>query len=103
MTQEKGPREFEVTRTKDNHQLGLSVLISSLELGETKVFIERSAYTQLLEQAEKLVCTLKSVRDFSTIYEHPEHELRHALAVELPHEIDEALKSWTEFREGNKV
>jgi len=46
--------EFMVTRTKDNKQLGLSVLIDSLKLGETKGFIEKSAYDKAIEALKKL-------------------------------------------------
>jgi hypothetical protein len=59
------PMKFVITRTEDNNQLGLSVLIESLKLGETKVFIDANEYEaaqaeikikdQALEQFEYLV------------------------------------------------
>lgn len=53
-------KEFTVTRTKDNCQLGLSVLINSLELGETKVFVEKSAHDTLLNENELLKAELQT-------------------------------------------
>lgn len=53
------PREFPVTRTWDNQQLGLSVLIDSLMRGETKVFIDKVAYDSALKRIADLekACT----------------------------------------------
>lgn len=50
--------------------------------------------TSLIYEAKLAVAVeaLKSVRGYSDIYQYPEHEIRHALAVEIPHDIDEALQ-----------
>lgn len=49
MSGDKKYREFLVTRTDDNKQLGLSLLIDSLNIGETATFVRKEAL--LIEQA----------------------------------------------------
>ncbi len=46
------PRKFRVTRTKNNEQMGLTVLIESLELGETKEFVSAA---DIIDLERKLV------------------------------------------------
>ena len=46
------PRVFTVTRTKDNHQLGLSILIESLQPGETKEFVEAAPVLARIKELE---------------------------------------------------
>jgi hypothetical protein len=53
------PRVFAVTRTKDNNQLGLSVLIDSLSPGETKEFVEAEPVLERIKELEAEVSELK--------------------------------------------
>lgn len=57
--------------------------------------IEYSALIEMEKRAEELVKALEEIKQWTTaIYQHPEHEMRHALAVEIPHYVDEVLENW---------
>lgn len=61
-----------------------------------KVKQEHEALTKQLEIA---MGALKCAKEFKTIYQYPEHEIRHALAIELPYGIDEALAEIEKLKE----
>ena len=44
----------------------------------------------LINIIERQARALESVKAYEHCYQHPEHEIRHMLAVEIPHEIIEA-------------
>lgn len=66
--------------------------LADIEKDETQVHKKDSAYTQLLEQAERLVSALEKVSGRKM---NPLGERNADIA-------EKALKSWTEFREGKE-
>lgn len=54
-------------------------------------------YSALLDASKKLAEALASIEKFKGLVDYPEHEIRHAIAVEIPFECDEALASYSSF------
>lgn len=60
----------------------------------------REAYQEAVELIERLETGLLSIRKFDGFVDYPEHEVRHAIAVEMPFECDQALELITKWRGG---
>lgn len=58
---------------------------------------ENQRLTKALEVAKG---ALKSIKKFESMNQHPDHEIRHALIVEVPHEANEALEQIERIEKG---
>ena len=83
-------RELESKLAEANSRI--MPLIHALEKHGYKECDEKDDKIKSLEaKLEMAKAGFRSLKEWSRLYEYPEHEIRHALAVDIPHEIDEAL------------
>lgn len=100
MENNKKPREFWIEEwnggkwdTSTCRQYKLNERIEQIHV------VEMSALTAALTRETDLLARMESIKGYEKCFDHPEHEIRHILAVEMPHEITEAIEANKKARE----